>query len=505
MGLFSFAALYQAYLVCRRRKRQTRNTQRFEQYLLDNLFDLQEQLSSACYQPSRSVCFVVTRPKLREIFAADFRDRVVHHLLVPRLEAIYEPKFISDSYACRQGKGAHAAVDRLQQLMKAAISRAKGRRVWFLQLDIRSFFMAIDKDVLLALVARQVKDPALLALTQQIIQHDPTTSFVRKGAAILHRQVPQHKSLFGLEPGKGLPIGNLTSQFLANVYLNELDQYVKHQLKVRNYLRYVDDFILIDEDPAVLLQHKARIESFLSEHLALQLKPGAQPRPISAGADFLGFILRPDYRLVRKRVVGNLRARLNDFQRDNLRTGAIGRQPFWHLQLRPGTAPVLRQVLASHLGHFRHANSYRLVQTLFGAYPWLGCLFDVSAATRPLVCRFMPSQSPAHLAQQYAWFATRFQGYCLFFQVGGFIEFYGRQAEDAVARFALKPGDSRHGLGACCGFPLRLLKRYKERARQLQLAYVVIAQTGQVLKTGIQRRELTEFLTFDLQKPALLP
>lgn len=218
----------------------------------------------------------------------------------------------------------------------------------------------------------------------------------------------------------------------------------------------------------------------------------------------LGYIVRPGYRLVRKRVVGNLRARLNDFARDHLRHGAIGRNPYRHLQLRPKGAQGLRQTLASYLGHFRHANSYRLVQGLFHAYPWLNELFALKTAPLGLVRRDAPVVAPRSLAAQYAWFVRRFTSGCLFFQVGRFIEFYGQQAHLAAGWFGLKLGSSRHGLGPCCGFPVRLLKRYKARARQLHLSYAVVAHTGQVLQTGLQCRELTEILFFERQQPALL-
>lgn len=250
--LLSFASVYRAYFDCRKRKRGTVNAIRFEYDLLENLTQLALDLQQGAYRPSRSVCFVTTSPKLREIFAADFRDRIVHHLVVRELEGIWEPKFIHDSFASRKGKGTHAAVKRLQGFLWRATCSMK-KPAWYLQLDIRSFFMCIDKDILFAMLEKALanmeeqKRCGLLYLLCRIIYHDCTADYRFKGSPAMLDKVPAHKSLFTCETGKGLPIGNLTSQFFANVYLNELDQFVKHTLKCRCYVRYVDDFVLVSE------------------------------------------------------------------------------------------------------------------------------------------------------------------------------------------------------------------------------------------------------------------
>jgi len=246
---------------------------------------LQLKLASGCYCPTRSVCFFTTVPKFREIIAADFRDRVVHHLLVPFLEAIFEPKFIHDSYACRRGKGTHVAVQRLRRFLRR-VDRQSRCGGWFLQLDIRSFFMSIDHDILLGILGRHVQNEQLMSLAEIIIRHDPTADCYLKDRAGLARKMPRHKSLFHLPPGVGLPIGNLTSQFFANVYLNELDQFIKHHLKCRCYLRYVDDFILVHASRPYLENARREIEMFLAEKLKLTLKKKALPRRTSDGIDF---------------------------------------------------------------------------------------------------------------------------------------------------------------------------------------------------------------------------
>jgi len=244
MTVFAYEHLYRAYLDCRKTKRNTPAALRFEMNVEAELYHLQLELQERTFHPSTSECFITSTPKLREVFAAAFRDRITHHLLVRALERRWEPVFIYDSYASRPGKGIHLAVQRLQQFTRQATRNAT-QPAWYLQLDIRNFFMTIRKPILDDLVAARCPDEALRWLAHTLIFHDPTTDYRQTCAPALWRGLPRHKSLFGAPPDCGLPIGNLTSQFFANVYLNGLDQFVKHTLKCRWYLRYVDDFLLL--------------------------------------------------------------------------------------------------------------------------------------------------------------------------------------------------------------------------------------------------------------------
>jgi hypothetical protein len=244
MMLFSYENLYRHYRHCRSNKRNTINALRFEAQQELNLLALREALETRAYRPAPSVCFVTKRPKLREIFAADFRDRVVHHVLVDYLERYWERVFIHDSYACRRGKGVHAAVERLQGFIRQVTANGQ-RPAWYLQLDIRNYFMRIDKAILWRLLEPHIADEEAHWLTQLLVFHDCTEGHIVKGPPGELERVPPHKTLLRCEPGLGLPIGNLNSQFFANVYLNGLDQYVKHRLRCRYYLRYCDDFFLV--------------------------------------------------------------------------------------------------------------------------------------------------------------------------------------------------------------------------------------------------------------------
>jgi RNA-directed DNA polymerase len=400
-----FFSVHKAWLNCRRRKRATPQAQCYEAYLLDNLVETAQDLASGSWRPRRPVCFLVNKPKIREIHAADYRDRVVHHLLVPKLERLYEPIFIHDLHSNRPEKGIHTAVRRLRHFMRSVL-RTEGQG-FFLQMDIRNFFNAIDRRILFTLLQHRLRK----AMRQGRITEQEAV-FCRDLSHVILRQdvgreayvaasseeiacVPPHKRLINAGRDKGLPIGNLTSQFFANVYLNELDQFVKHELKCRHYLRYVDDFILLHPDPEQLEIWKEAIVHFLAKSLRLKLKQPSILRPVRSGANFLGYIVRPNYLLVRRRVVGNLRERLIRFQQQWIAgSDAQG----WTIKLLPEPRERLRSVLASYFGHFRHACHYRLVQRIFTRFPWLSCLFDLRGDR--LLPLWQPAQVSGYKSQQ---------------------------------------------------------------------------------------------------------
>jgi len=389
-----FKELYKAYRDCRRRKRKTVNAQRYEMHLLDNLFETQASLNARRYQPARCIRFIATKPKAREIHAADFSDRVVHHWLTPRLETLFEPIFIHDVYSNRVGKGAHKAVDRLQSFMHSV-----GNDGWYLQLDIANFFNSIDRPVLFTLLQQRLRKAVqmyqkfptdkraispkeadtLRWLCHVLLRHDSSGNASYRGNPKLLHRVPAHKQLGNMGEHKGLPIGNLTSQFFANVYLNPFDQFVKHTLKCAHYVRYVDDFILLASDKETLLAWREQIKQFLQNTLQLSLKEIAEPKRVTTGADFLGYIIYPYYRLVRRRVVGNFREKLQQFQTE-LVSGS--REKGYCITLKSDVIEQLRATLASYHGHFKHANSYRLQQRLWVLFPWLDLLFETSLKPR---------------------------------------------------------------------------------------------------------------------------
>lgn len=329
------------------------------------MLKLEGELKNKIYHPSRSILFASRKPKLREIFAADFRDRVVHHVLVDYLESIYEPIFIHDSYACRKNKGTHAAVMRLQSFLRK-VSRNGKVRAYYLQLDIKDFFTSIDKTILFRLINKKIANRDILWLTKKIIFHDPTTSFVLRDRENIINKIPPNKSLFAKNNLKGLPIGNLTSQFFGNVYLNELDQFIKHNLKVHFYIRYVDDFVLLGRDRDELMRWAKEMEGFLKIRLHLRLHPKRKKlQPISNGIDFLGYITRKDYILVRHRVINNLNSRLRHFECLNSINSKNAITQERHQSSNSAKRHnALRACVQSYLGHFKWANTHRLMVKL---------------------------------------------------------------------------------------------------------------------------------------------
>lgn len=422
--LFSLENLYRAYRRCRRRKRNTLNALRFEQNLEENLVALHEELTAGTYRPGRTIAFLVKKPKRREIFAADFRDRVVHHVLVGYLEPRWERRFIHDSYACRKGKGTHKGVERLRSFTRKVTANGT-RRAWYLQLDVRGFFTNIDRRILYARLAAKEDDPAVLWLIRVLLFDDPTAHcLLRRARRADFEALPAHKTLFKAAPGCGLPIGNLTSQFFANVYLDALDQFVKHHLKARYYLRYCDDIVLLSTERAELEQWAAAIEAFLADVLHLTLNDRRRLRPVSDGIDFLGYIVRPDYVLVRRRVVGACYTRLARAEavlvQQGLRIDAPDRPVY------PWPWPVLNEVyrvLNAYLGHFRHANSRRLIQRLWARFPWLAEYYRWDGVR--LTWAFRQPRPALRLDQQKAQFSSGLPGHILVVQLGNWCELWG--------------------------------------------------------------------------------
>lgn len=409
-----FYSVYKASRRCRRRKRATPQAQFYEAYLLDNLVETVQALGSGSWRPRRPVCFTVDKPKAREIHAANYHDRVVHHWLVPRLEELYEPVFIHDVYSNRPGKGTHLAVKRLQSFMRGVVRNPREQtahlrsrkdesvnkwpcRGYFLQLDIKNFFNSIDRKILFILLQKRLRKAVLqgkvaesAAVRSRDISHIILKQDVGKESFIAATReevarVPAYKRLVNSGKDKGLPIGNLTSQFFANVYLNELDQFVKHTLKCHYYLRYVDDFILLHNSAAQLQHWRAKITSFLATHLTLELKCFETPQPVNQGANFLGYIIRPDYLLIRQRVIGNLWEKLSVFEKKWVKPG---KNKGWVILLLMEPRDKLRSVLASYLGHFKHACHHRLIRKIFFRFQWLHCLFTISND------RFIPLWQP---------------------------------------------------------------------------------------------------------------
>lgn len=352
--VFTLEKIYQAYLDCKKRKKNTINALRFEMERERNLINLLRELKSRQYEISRHICFIIKDPAPREIFAADFRDRVAHHLLYNEIYYLFEDDFIDNSFANRIGKGTHKGVGKLKEYLKEI-----DKSSYYLKLDIKSFFCSIDKDILFKIVFDKIAGSNrpdywkedIIWLCRKIIFHDPTEGCVFKGSIKDKSLIPEGKSLF-FSQGRGLPIGNLTSQFFANVYLDCLDHFIENDLGTKQYIRYVDDMLILEEDKRRLADYIKPIEDFLKNKLRLELKKSKTTlQPVHNGIDFLGYFIKPNHILVRQKVVRRLKKKLM-------------------FCVKPSNIDkkALKNILAkinSYYGHFRHASSFNLRRNIY--------------------------------------------------------------------------------------------------------------------------------------------
>ncbi|MCC6499703.1 MAG: group II intron reverse transcriptase domain-containing protein [Anaerolineales bacterium] len=283
--------LWQAFIKASKGRRSHPSIAAFEYDLEPELIQLRDELRDESYQPGGYRSFTVHEPKRRKISAAPFRDRVVHHALMNVIGPMLERKFIHDSYANQIGKGTHKALDRCTYLMR--------RYAYVLPCDVKQFFPSIDHEILKSVLSKTIQDASAMKLVEKI---------AASGEGILNDEYDMTyftgddpstgsgQGLFAANRPRGLPIGNLTSQFWANVYLNELDQFVKQKLKVRAYIRYVDDFVLFSNDKRELHEWRSAIIDFLASLRLTIHEESAHARPTWKGITFLGFIVFPEHR-----------------------------------------------------------------------------------------------------------------------------------------------------------------------------------------------------------------
>lgn len=337
--------LLSAYAKASSGKRGRYSAASFEHQLADQLLQLQSELAGGDYKPSPYTHFIIHEPKRRLISAAAFRDRVVHHALCNVIEKEFERRFIADSYANRLGKGTHRAIDRCQQFAQ--------RYRYVLRLDIVQHFPSIDHAILLTALGRVVKDHDVLQLMRTIID---------SGEGILEQEYDAvffgGDDLLSICRPRGLPIGNLTSQFWSNCYLHGLDLFVKRTLGCRAYLRYVDDFVLFSSRKAELWEWKKNIVQFLETLRLTVHAASAQVTPVTHGIPWLGFIIHPQFRRIKARKVGAANRRLGH-RFEAWRSGRISFAEF--------DASV-----QGWINHVRYADSWRLREKILEPFLWQG-------------------------------------------------------------------------------------------------------------------------------------
>jgi hypothetical protein len=343
--------LFKAYFDARRNKRNTINALKFELNLEENIFSLFEDIISGKYVLKPSICFVVNKPVKREIFAADFRDRVVHHLVYNYISPIFERKMINDTYSCRKGKGVHYGIKRAEHFIRSCSSNYH-KNCYILKIDIKSYFMSMNKELLFNLTIFEIEKERkkqgknlnfsfllIKELLRIIIFADPTNRCIIKGKKNDWDDLPKGKSLFFSKKGYGLPIGNLTSQLFGNVYLNKLDHFIKNELRIKYYGRYVDDILIVNENRDHLKKVIFKIKEYLFHQCFLILHPKKiYLQEFSKGAIYLGLIIKPYRKYLSKRVKNNFYSAVFDSKVNE----------------------KIKETVNSYLGIMSHCNSYNL-------------------------------------------------------------------------------------------------------------------------------------------------
>ncbi|MDO8686913.1 MAG: reverse transcriptase domain-containing protein [Candidatus Berkelbacteria bacterium] len=308
-----------------RGKRNKKDVQEFQLHLMDNILSLHDDLKNRTYVHGGYHAFNISDPKPRNIHKASVRDRLLHHAVYRILYPYFDKKFISDSYSCRINKGTHKAINRFRDFSRK-VSKNNTKTYWVLKCDIRKFFASIDHNILKKILEKHIKDKNILWLLSRVIDSFETQKHIYAMADICK---------------VGLPLGNLTSQLLVNVYMNEFDQFMKRELKVKYYIRYADDFVILSENKNYLEELLPNIYDFLEKELKLELHPDKVfIKTLASGVDFLGWVHFPKHRVLRtstkKKMFRNLE---NNFKEESQQ---------------------------SYLGLLSHGNAHKLEEKIIG-------------------------------------------------------------------------------------------------------------------------------------------
>lgn len=292
-------------------KKLRKDVEDFQRHLMNNIISLHKDLETKTYKHSSYEAFNISDPKPRNIHKAKVRDRLLHHALYRKLYPFFDKTFIADSYSCRVGKGTHKALERFKSFSNK-VSKNNTKTVWILKCDIRKFFASIDQEVLLRILNSYIPDKDIISILSEIIG-----------------------SFYSTEKGKGLPLGNLTSQLLVNIYMNEFDQFVKHKLKAKYYIRYADDFVIFSENKNKLEDLLLCIRVFLCEKLKLELHPNKVfIKTLASGVDFLGWVNFSDHRVLRTATKRKMFRKLKESNK--------------------------KETIQSYLGMLKHGNGFKL-------------------------------------------------------------------------------------------------------------------------------------------------
>lgn len=347
--------LYRAYKDARKNKRNRAYQLKYEFNLEENLVSLRDELISGDYKPLPSNCFIIHDPKMREVFAANFRDRIVHHLFYNYTHEIFERTFIYDSYSCIKNRGTHFGIERLKHHIRS-VSKGYSKPCYVLKIDIKGYFMSINRNVLLNLCRKtlfKIKDRKYLDynfidyLLEIIINSNPIENCNVLGDVEDWKNLPKEKSLLTAKDNCGLPIGNLSSQLFSNVYFNVFDQYVKRNLKCRHYGRYVDDAYIVSDDRKDLKKMVPEISQFLQKVLGLEINlHKTRIYDVYHGVEFLGAYIKPFRTYISSSSLRRIKSKVNKCDIKNRKR--------------------LQSSINSFLGVFSHYQSYCLRRVIFG-------------------------------------------------------------------------------------------------------------------------------------------
>lgn len=470
---FTIQELYGAFQKCKKNKANKIACMNFEKELEKNLFSLLYDLNNSSYNISQSYVFVVKKPKIREVWASSFRDRVVHHLVVSYLELLYEDKrnsfcFSDNSYSCRKNYGTHKAVKFTKEVIK--------NYEYFLQLDLKSFFNSLDRQVLFNILKDDLKfqnfknKKLIFYLIEKIIFHKHTTNFNNKTSDL--GLVEEHKSLFVAEKnGKGLPIGNLTSQFFSNVYLNSLDKFIENKNFI--YARYVDDFVIFSNNSDELFSLEQEINFFLKDNLNIELNlKKTKKGKTSQGIDFIGYFIKPTHTLIRKRVKQELLLKRNKMMKKD------------KIDYSRNDLKKMLAVFNSYYGHFNNADSYNFKKKFYESLNGLYILKN----GKGVVLKMYLKNSFKNVDEQRNYFLKSYKNSLMAFQIGKFYRFYDEQALFASKKLSLKLIKRKDY--CMCGFPLN--SKNLDKFKNLGYNYIVVSETKNILSSGIKERIISK-------------
>lgn len=334
-SIISPETLFRAWEIFKSDKRNKPDVAEFELDLEQNIFNLYRDLKNGTYKHGPYKGFWIHDPKLRRIHKATVRDRVLHHAVFLVLNKIFEPTFIADSYSCRIGKGTHRGMEKVASMIRT-VSKNHKHPCYALKCDIRKFFDSMDHDTLLGILCKRIKDEKVVQLLHVIVE-----SFEASRPNLFER--------------RGVPIGNLTSQVFANIYMNEFDQFVKHKLKIKNYARYTDDFVIVSDDKKYLEGLLTPMSGFLKTKLSLELHPKKIIlKKHIQGIDFLGYVILPHHIKLRTKTKRKIPKKLRQTV-DRYKSGDI-------------SEVTMKSSLASYLGVLSHADTYEMSENIRNSF-----------------------------------------------------------------------------------------------------------------------------------------